>query len=112
VPDARQVTCEREDPRTVLFVEVDLLAATNLGVLAFGSLYLLQPLLPVALERAGHHAVVGIDGLVAALGEQRVVADPLQPQLPLAVDLLGLPFGLACDREGELDLRRLSGAKE
>ena len=57
-------------------------------------------------------AVVGVDGLVAALRESRLVLRSLEAELPLLIDLRGLPLGFPDDGETEFDLGRLDRGQE
>ena len=106
IPQPGQVTRQREDFLLVLLRQLQRARAPGLLVFAFDPGQFLELLIPAGLQRAGHHAVLGLHRVVLPLGTLGLIAHPLQAQLPLAVDILGLPLHFPEHCQRQVQLRR------
>jgi hypothetical protein len=112
VPHPRQILGEGEDPCAVGVGELELVRLARVAVCALQRVELPELVVPLLFQGPGDDAVVGVDRLVAALGEPRLVPRPLEAELPLLIHLRGLPLGFANDGKAELDLGRLDRGQE
>lgn len=73
---------------------------------------LAQGLLPVLLQCRGDQPVLGIDRPIAAFGQPRVVAGPLQSLLPVRGQPLAVPLYVAASLEAQFQRGRFQGTED
>jgi hypothetical protein len=96
MPDRRDMLGQPENALSFLGRDEESGGLGQCEILALHLLHFPQLLIPVAFQEALHEPIVRIDGDIATTGQISLILRPLQPELPLPIQLA--PRGPPADR--------------
>src|SRR6266568_6785984 len=112
MPDRRDILGQPQNALSFLGRDEESGGLGQCEILALQLLHLPQLLIPVSFQAASYEPIVRIDGDIATTGQISLILRPLQPELPLPIQLLSAGLQMIECRQGNSEMGWLDRFQE